>query len=84
MDLFSLRDSKGDVFHSPTCYRTVGEAIRAVQCLAENKDSMVGKFPDDFALFRIGSFDEKTGVCEPFKQPENIGGTVSGLLVVKK
>lgn len=84
MDMFSMRDSKGDVFHTPQCYRTVGEAIRAVQVLAENKDHMISKFPDDFALFRIGRFCEKSGVCEPLKQPENIGGTVSALLVVKK
>lgn len=61
---FSLYDTKTAVFSPPFFMNHLGSAMRAVEELASDKRTLVGRYPSDYHFFQIGSFDESTGVME--------------------
>lgn len=69
MKLFSVYDSKGESYSAPFSERTHETARRAFMVAVRDKETPVGRFPDDFALFVVGSFDENTGVITPATAP---------------
>lgn len=42
-----------------------GMMIRNFGMIAKDKSTMIGKFPDNFELWKLGDIDEKTGEYEP-------------------
>lgn len=73
MHLYSVYDQKSEVWGAPFPLRSNGEAVRGFQDACSNKDSMLGKYPADFVLFQIGTFDDATGVLMPCDNPINLG-----------
>jgi len=71
--LFTVRDSKAEAYFPPQVYATTGEAIRALQLNSKNPDSMLGKFPLDYALIEIGEWDEQQALILPYPTPKNVG-----------
>lgn len=69
---FSVRDQKGEVFNTPFFKKTHGEAERDFTTLCKDQNSMVSKFPDDFDLYFLGSYDDQTGVFKPLPTPQHI------------
>ena len=63
MLLFSLCDTKSNIFHKPFLDESVASAIRGFQILVNDpKSTLVNQFPDDYSLFCVGSFDKETGI----------------------
>lgn len=58
---YSLYDSKSLQYHLPFYAATDGAAIRMVSELVNDKDTMVGRHPVDFHLYRIGHYDDALG-----------------------
>jgi len=83
MKLFSIRDNKVGCYHLPRPYKHEAEAIRGIQMETQNEDSMLKKFPNDYSLFLIGSWDETTGLVNSFDAPHHIG-IVSDLAPIQK
>lgn len=68
LQMYSIRDSKGASFDKPFFTKHVAEATRAVQSafeMPENQQPWFCKYPADFALFFIGTFDPATGQIMP-------------------
>lgn len=42
-----------------------GMMIRNFGMIAKDKNTMIGKFPENFELWKLGNIDEKTGEYEP-------------------
>lgn len=61
MKMYSLLDEKAKVFSRPFYANTDGEALRSFSSVIEDKNSMPGKFPIDFTLWKVGEFDDNTG-----------------------
>lgn len=61
MRLYSYYDKKGETFSQPFIQFTDGIAIRNFTEAISNKESVFGKFPDDFELYYLGDIDESTG-----------------------
>ena len=61
--LYSIRDVKADCYSSPFVARSDGEAMRAVM-QSLNAENQLTVFPDDFTLFRIGTWFEDAGLIE--------------------
>lgn len=83
---FSIKDLKAKTF-SPPFYKTsaIG-AIRDVIRASEDKESNLYKFPDDFALYQLGAFDEDEGIhleSEPVKL-SNISEIINNHLSTQK
>lgn len=61
MYLYSIYDAKADMWTPPFVAHSDDAAKRIVAVSSLNSGTMVDKFPADFTLFRIGSWDEGTG-----------------------
>jgi hypothetical protein len=59
--LYTVYDSKAAWYRQPFYARTRGEAIRAFEEAANDKQTQVGLHPEDFVLYEVGAFDDLTG-----------------------
>lgn len=60
--IYTVYDSKAEVYLAPFFMRAKGEAIRAFVDMANDSKTQIGAHPEDFTLFEIGTFDDRTGV----------------------
>lgn len=58
---FALRDMKADNFHAPFFVPSPIQAIRLLGQLVQDKNSELGKWPGDFTLYEIGTYETSTG-----------------------
>lgn len=72
LKLFSIRDSKGEVYNTPFFQKSHGEAERSFRELIKDEKSMVSKYPDDFDLYYLGTYDDQTGVIKPTDTPQHL------------
>lgn len=72
-NLYSVFDSKAALFMAPFVAMSDGVAIRGFQDEANKQGTMMNRHPSDFALYRLGSFDEKTGRHTNLDIPTNLG-----------
>lgn len=72
--LYCIYDSKAQFYHPPRYFYTDEEAIRtyAYNVNTPSENDMLHSNAEDFILFRVGSFDEKTGKLEPEALPISI------------
>ena len=52
-NVYSVYDAKSQVYNNPFYSPTNGSAIRSFIELANSKDTLIGKFPDDFSLISL-------------------------------
>lgn len=72
MEIFAIRDTKAEAFNPPFYQRTKAEAERSLQRLVLDPDSNVSKFPEDFDLYHLGTYNDSTGEISPLPSPEHI------------
>lgn len=77
LKMYSIRDSKGEIFHPPYFKRTHGEAERDFSTLASDQKSGVGQYPEDYDLYYIGTYDDQTGKIQPEVTPQHILKAIS-------
>lgn len=68
LHVFSVYDVKADLYGTPFFMPSVGQAVRAFTDLANDAQSHVSRYPDDFRLEQIGVFTDHNGrveSCEP-------------------
>lgn len=73
--IFSIYDSKAEVFNTPIFLATEGQAIRIFDDMVndEDKNADIAKHPEDYTLFTIGEFDANNGKLEPLNTPKSLG-----------
>lgn len=71
--IYSVYDSKAEAFMQPFFMATNGQAIRAFTQEAENKESMIGKYPMDYTLFELGVFHDANAKIELLTAPTPLG-----------
>jgi hypothetical protein len=65
MKLFTVHDSKAELFLNPMTFRNAGDALRAFETTVNDPQSQFHKFPDDFTLVEIASYDQDCGIIKP-------------------
>ncbi|WNK13622.1 MAG: nonstructural protein [Microvirus sp.] len=80
---FSIRDAVAQVFHAPFCAPNAAVAARHFEDEQGSADSVYGKHPYDYALFETGTFDNETGLTEPYKNPVYIAGATDAYRELK-
>jgi len=60
--MFTVFDSKGDVYSSPFYALTDQAAVRTFADAVNTPDSPYNKHPEDYAVYAIGDFDDRTGI----------------------
>lgn len=63
--IISVRDGKAGIYMKPSISLHLGSVMRDWETVVNAHDSIFGKFPEDFTLFELGTFDDETGhiVC---------------------
>lgn len=59
---FAVYDVKADLYMTPFFMPSIGQAIRAFTDLVNDPQSHVHRYPDEFRLEAIGSFNDNTGI----------------------
>lgn len=70
--IYSIRDAKGEVFNSPFYKKTHGEAERDFKTLVNDDKSVVNKYPDDFDLYYLGTYEDVSGKLIALDTPQHI------------
>ena len=71
--MYSIYDSKAEAFMEPYFATTPGLALRAFSNGANNKETTIGKYPNDFVLYEVGQFDDQTGDLDNYTENKNLG-----------
>ncbi|AXH78030.1 MAG: nonstructural protein [Microviridae sp.] len=79
LKMFSIRDSKGEVFNPPFYKKTHGEAERDFQTLCKDEKSTVNQYPEDFDLYYIGTYDDNSGKIQSLDTPQHLVKAVNVL-----
>lgn len=72
LKVYSIRDQKGEKFNTPFFQNTHGEAERSFRHVANDPQSFVNKYPEDYDLYYIGSYDDQTGLMKPLDTPTHM------------
>lgn len=72
LKIFSIRDSKGEIYGQPFFQKTAGEAERNFKTLVNDNSSTVHKYPEDFDLYYLGEYDDQTGKIKSLDTPSHI------------
>jgi len=72
--LVAIYDSASGVYDAPNQVRSEREAARRFIDMCENSDTPFAKHPEDFTVFRIGIYDDNTGLIEPCAPEKIING----------
>lgn len=62
--VFSVLDAKIGSFMQPWFSATVDSARRAFFDACQDSASLLGRHPQDFTLYHLGSFDDETGLFD--------------------
>lgn len=60
LKIFAIYDAKAEAYNQPFFLHNEGQATRGFSDAVNDKNSIMGKHPADFTLFRIGTFDDST------------------------
>ena len=82
--MYCIFDAAANVFYDPMSYNLVTEALRVFEAILRSKDSNIGMFPQDYALYKIGSFNTISGALIPLKEPSRVVSATELLHRIKK
>ena len=72
VQIYSVYDKKASSYLQPFYIQNEGMAIRAISELVHDTDHAFHKHSEDYALFRIGLYDDSKGTIEPEINPHPI------------
>jgi hypothetical protein len=72
LKVYSIRDSKGEVFNQPFFQKTHGEAERSFSRLVKDESSTLAAYPEDFDLYYLGEYDDQTGLIDSLDTPQHM------------
>jgi len=61
LNAYTIYDVASGVYMRPFFSQADGQAVRGFKDIATDADHEVGKHPEDYTLYRIGSFNDTTG-----------------------
>ncbi|WNK14728.1 MAG: nonstructural protein [Microvirus sp.] len=67
--IFSLHDAKASSFAQPFYCPNRAVAQRHFMAALEDPNSICSKFPADFRLYELGTFDDSTGIISVHPLP---------------
>lgn len=77
LKMYSIRDQKAEIFNIPFFKKTHGEAERDFTELVRDEKSMPAKYPEDYDLYFVGTYDDQTGVTDSLDTPQHMAKAVT-------
>lgn len=74
--IYSIYDTKICAYMPPFFAITDGEAVRYVRGAVEDPNTMLNKYPEDYTLFCLGSFDDESGEVVSLATPRSVLGII--------
>lgn len=74
--VFTIFDSKAQIYMQPFYMRADGEAVRAFRASLARPDHQFARDPGDYTLFAIGEFDDDSGRFYQSESFVNLGNGV--------
>lgn len=76
LTLVAIKDTKIGAYQQPACVAALGAAIRAFEDATSNpeKNSDISRHPADFELWKLGEYDDATGIITQENCPQFIQG----------
>lgn len=71
-EVFAVYDSKADVFGPPILAPAVGAAKRSFVESCSDSSTALAKYPEDFALYHLGTYDDATGLMSSFVKADRV------------
>ena len=62
LNIYTIFDTAAAVYKRPFVAQADGEVLRVFKDMALNKDHEIGAHPEDYSLWRIGTFDDNTAL----------------------
>lgn len=59
--VFAVLDSKASCYGMPVFFSNDAQAIRAFGDVVSREKSTFGEHPEDYTMYRVGSFDDNSG-----------------------
>lgn len=81
--IYSVRDSKAEIFNVPFYGNTHAEAERSFVAAANDPKSNINQFPEDFDLWHLGQYDTQTGIVTPLPTPQHMLKAIAVLRTAK-
>jgi len=72
LEVFGIKDKKNGFFLRPAFSKGIVDVTREMEQIVKKKDSTLALYPGDFALYRVGKFDEVEGLFLSMTAPEFI------------
>jgi len=69
-----VHDAAVGAFNRPFFVPSLGAALRSFgdECIRQHPDNLMYQHPADYALYKVGTFDEESGVLVPLAVPERL------------
>lgn len=61
LNVYAIFDSASGIYDRPWCAHSDQAAIRSFTDVAQDAEHPIGKHPEDFTLFRIGTWEDDAG-----------------------
>lgn len=71
--MFTIYDSKAELYLAPFFMKTKGEALRAFTDTLSDPQSQIAKHPQDFTLFELGEYDDCHATIDMHQTPISLG-----------
>lgn len=69
-DIYTVFDKKTSSYGNLMLSSHIGEMTRSLERALADAESAIAKWPSDFALCRVGQYDQAKGVITPVTPPE--------------
>lgn len=69
INAYAIFDEKSSLFNKPFFAVTNGQAMRSFGEMVSDPQSMANKYPEDFKLYFIGTYDDQIAWLESTKTP---------------
>jgi len=73
VEIFTVFDSAAKRYLEPFFAETIEVAMRMFGSLVAKEGHQFNRFPEDYSLFHIGSYDAMTGGVSPLREPHSLG-----------
>ena len=65
LNIYTIFDVASGAYMRPFYAASDGQAIRSFTDISQDADHEIGKHPEDYSLFRIGTYDDNKGELHP-------------------
>jgi len=77
LEAYAIKDKKTGFFLRPTFASSIVAVTRELEQILKKKDTTLSLYPADFAIYRVGKFDEVEGLFLQQTAPDFIAEIVS-------